>query len=540
MNTCLKAGLGLRYPGFSIVLIQMFSLGRLKEFDENKAISSGIVEKVVKKSIDHLIFVMNDKDRDNIRRYRLHGFDFSLVLDRPYHEEMKGHVSVEMLVLFGYMVSLTYRFVFDGDICSLSVPASTDHIIAMLSAHLSAEHWSRNEGEEETNINLEIKDFKISGLSIDADGNVRSPDEVGELYLVGCSRVFDELSVRYKRFIKDRCSSYSKGISREERLFDSKAEHSGNNSYMDLHYAMVDIWENVSHPDSSGCDLFSLDRPQPLDEEQIVQHIKDFHKEELIGLMSLYPEEWPYRDKEAYGEVCGCNIAIDTDDLVLVNSNVCVVIGTYGRRGAGSPVDWAEHLEERKDYHVSWPEYLFILEMVLAKKYVIGYASDQLVDSTLNTGHMSSSELIAYNAELSIRLSRMVLQLNVVKYSKFMSHKVMFDRTTKRLDIENDQKRLIKLMEMVDSSLHNISDYKAVKSDYVLNFILAIISVVSTFEILFQDVSLPFIEYIGLTSSKTAAIMVWFVAAMAFFGILLVLVNAFRRLVEKGKRLFEK
>ena len=121
-----------------------------------------------------------------------------------------------------------------------------------------------------------------------------------------------------------------------------------------------------------------------------------------------------------------------------------------------------------------------------------------------------------------------------------MSHKVMFDRTTKRLDIENDQKRLIKLMEMVDSSLHNISDYKAVKSDYVLNFILAIISVVSTFEILFQDVSLPFIEYIGLTSSKTAAIMVWFVAAMAFFGILLVLVNAFRRLVEKGKRLFEK
>ena len=34
--------------------------------------------------------------------------------------------------------------------------------------------------------------------------------------------------------------------------------------------------------------------------------------------------------------------------------------------------------------------------------------------------------------------------------------------------------------------------------------------------------------------------MVWFVAAMAFFGILLVLVNAFRRLVEKGKRLFEK
>ena len=256
--------------------------------------------------------------------------------------------------------------------------------------------------------------------------------------------------------------------------------------------------------------------------------------------MTLYPEEWPYRDIEAYDEVCGGNIAIDTDDLVLVNQNVCVVIGTYGRRGADSPVDWAEHLEERADYHVSWPEYLFILEMVLAKKYVIACANDRLVDATLNAGNLSSSELIASNAELGMRLSRMILQLNVVKYSKFMSHKVMFDRTTRRLDIEEDQKKLIKLMDMVDSSLHNISDYKSVKSDFVLNFILAIISVVSTFEILFQDVSLPFVEYIGLTSNRTAAVMVWFVAALAFFAILLVLVNAIRHLMEKTKKLFER
>lgn len=541
MNTCMKAGYGLLYPGFSIVLIQMFSLGRVKEFSEEKALSFSMVSKVVKKSIDHLIFVMDDKDRDNIRRYRIEGFDFSLILEEPYREEMKGHVYVEMLVLFGYIVSLTYRFVFDGNICSLSVPASTDHIIALLSAHLSAEHWSRNEGEEETNINLEIKDFRITGLGIDADGNVRSPEETGPLDLVGCSRVFDELSVRYKKFIKKHCTSYVDGISREERRLDrKKSATASDNSYMDFHYAMVDIWENVSHPDGNGGDLFGIGRSEPLDEAQIIRHIKECHKEELIGLMTLYPEEWPYRDIEAYDEVCGGNIAIDTDDLVLVNQNVCVVIGTYGRRGADSPVDWAEHLEERADYHVSWPEYLFILEMVLAKKYVIACANDRLVDATLNAGNLSSSELIASNAELGMRLSRMILQLNVVKYSKFMSHKVMFDRTTRRLDIEEDQKKLIKLMDMVDSSLHNISDYKSVKSDFVLNFILAIISVVSTFEILFQDVSLPFVEYIGLTSNRTAAVMVWFVAALAFFAILLVLVNAIRHLMEKTKKLFER
>ena len=107
---CAREGNGLRYPGFSIVLMQMFSLGRFKEFDEEKAGATGLVSYAVKKSIDHLIFVMDSKDRENIRRYRLEGFDFSLVLDEPYGVEMKGHVFVEMLILFGYTVSLTYRF----------------------------------------------------------------------------------------------------------------------------------------------------------------------------------------------------------------------------------------------------------------------------------------------------------------------------------------------------------------------------------------------------------------------------------------------
>ena len=34
--------------------------------------------------------------------------------------------------------------------------------------------------------------------------------------------------------------------------------------------------------------------------------------------------------------------------------------------------------------------------------------------------------------------------------------------------------------------------------------------------------------------------MVWFVAALAFFAILLVLVNAIRHLMEKTKKLFER
>ena len=211
---CMQKGCGLRYPGFSVVLIQMFSLDKFKEFDMDKALSSGIVARITK-SIDHLIFVMNRKDRENVRRFKLDGFSFSLSLDDPYHIDMKGNVQVEMLVLFGYMVSVTYRFVFDGNLCSLSEPACTDHIIALLSSHLSAEHWSRNEGEEETNINLEIKDFCISGLRISENGKVLPGGKEDTLHLEGCSRVFDELSVRYKRFVRSQCSSYRQMTTRE-------------------------------------------------------------------------------------------------------------------------------------------------------------------------------------------------------------------------------------------------------------------------------------------------------------------------------------
>ena len=533
---CMQNGSGLRYPGFSVVFIQMFSLDRFKEFDLDKALSSGIVTRMAK-SIDHLIFVMNRKDRENIRRFKLDGFGFSLSLDDPYHIDMKGNVHVEMLVLFGYMVSITYRFVFDGNLCSLSEPACTDHIIALLSSHLSAEYWSRNEGEDETNINLEINDFRISGLRISENGQVLEKGKEDSLQLKGCSRVFDELSVRYKRFIRSRCSSYRQMTTREEKYLNEKSACDDAGSYEDLHYALVDIWENVMHHSDDGDDIFSSIRKERLSEPEIINHIRDCHQEELIGLMTLYPEEWTYRDRKSYDEICGENIAIDIDDLVLVNANVCVVIGTYGRRGTDSPVNWAEHLEERAEYHVSWPEYMAILEMVLAKKYILNRVEDELVEASMNTANVSSSELIARNAELSMRFSRMIVQLNVVKYSKFMSHKVMFDRTTRRLDLENDQKKLIKLMEMTDSSLHNISDYKSVKADMVLNVILAIISVVSTFEILFQNVSLPFLEYFGMHSSDTAALLVWFVAALALFGLLFLFVNILKRIVEKFKKL---
>ena len=56
--------------------------------------------------------------------------------------------------------------------------------------------------------------------------------------------------------------------------------------------------------------------------------------------MSLYPSEWLYRTDESSDDICGMNIALDTDDLVLTNQKVCVVFDAYGVKGDGGYTDW--------------------------------------------------------------------------------------------------------------------------------------------------------------------------------------------------------
>ena len=297
--------------------------------------------------------------------------------------------------------------------------------------------------------------------------------------------------------------------------------------------------------DGSVEDLFSKFRKPKLSEAEIINHIREYHKPELIGLMTLYPGEWPYRDSASFNEVCGCNIAIDTDDLVMVGTNLAVVIGTYGRRSdevkqglksndvnqvQKQGVDWAKHLRDRARYHVSWPEYLMILQLVLAKKFVIGFAKDQMIDVALKARDNSAEELIGKNADLGMRLSRQIIQLDMVKYSKFASHLVMFDRTRKRLHLDEDMEKLKELMELVDNSLHNLSDYKAMKSDFLLNVILVIVSIASTFELLFQNAEMPFLTHFNLPSAGLAAWLVLIVATVTIFAILLVVKNSLVKL----------
>lgn len=489
--------------------------------------------------------------KKSVYRFSLRGFDFMMPL-RPEDDEdfppvdLEGHVNVEMSLFFGNTVSITYRFLFDGNSSAICSPdrekanAVTDHIIAFLSTYLSAEYWSADSDEGKSDINFRST-FVARDFWLDENGNEVSKEDRTDLMMKEGGRAFDRIALRYKKFLYANYSAYREGLTMDEmREHEAFRLQNGISVVNDHHYALVDIWEDIKHPcinDEKEDDLFSRFRNPKLSEADIINHIRDYHKPELIGLMTLYPGEWPYRDSRAYEEVCGENIAIDTDDHVMVGSNLAVVIGTYGRRSNVTEggvkkqgVNWAEHLLTRAQYHVSWPEYLMILQMVLAKKHVIGFAKDQMIDVALTARNHSAEELIGKNADLGMRLSRQVIQLDLVKYSKFPSHQVMFDRTSKRLRLEHDLENLRDIIEMVDSSLHNLSDYKAMKSDLLLNMILVIVSVASTFELLFQNSEMPFLTYFNIDSKGLAAWLVAAVAAVTIFAILLVVKNAFKKL----------
>ena len=541
---------GMAYPSFSVVFIQTFSIHPSLEFalprsvvnlpnevkedtikikDENKIVTypkdaddreRPII--VMERDIEQQIFVLPKNEykkhwwqrrcrfkADNLYHFTMRGFDFTMsIIPEPSDNFppviLKGHAFVHADLFFAHTMSLTYRFRFDGtdagvyDKALKRYPALTDHVINFLSTYLNAEHWSESESEgkaTESKINTETE-LHIDKIWFDKDGKYLF-DKPESMIIKGEGRGFDNVALRYKEYIYRNCRYKFRTGLRDRIAHKFYTMRHPMTVENDSHYAMVDIWENVQHPtkDKNLPDLFA--EATGIKEKEIIDHIRDWHKPELIGLMTLYPNEWVYRDANDYDEVCGEDIAIDNDDLVLAGSNVSMVIGTYGRRedDADAMTDWVKHLKGmRKVYQVSWQEYLLILQIVLAKKHVVGLAKEKLVALSMTARGSKSLELIRQNAEMGMRLTRMVIQLNLLKYSKFASHKVMFDRTTRRLNLERDTTELKDIMEMADNGLRNLSDYKSVRSDYILTAVLAVLSIVSALGLMFQSLQMPFIK----------------------------------------------
>ncbi len=493
MEDILQSPDELRYNKFAIVYIQIFSVDH---FDVSQ-LAGRFVE--VDNSIDSQIFITDELHESPVKRYGVRGFDFSLSLDEPYPVTLSGHIFVEVSVFFGRTVSVTYRMVVDGDYCRCSEAISTDHLISLASMNMGAEHWSCDDDKKFSTINLDITDMRVEDLCIDECGRwldvpVVLPGDEGINNFVDIQR-------RYKRL-----------IGRNQVFAQTK----------DMNYVYVDVWEDVAH--TGG--MFSA-----MKEPEIIDHIYRRHGKELTGLMSLYPYEWPYRTDECFDDVCGTNVAIDTDDLILVNPNMCVVFGTYGLRGGESPTDWEAHLRERKRYHVSWPEYLLILEMVLAKKYTINVALDLFLYNTIRVSSLRHARgVLEENARRVLRVTKLLLQLDAVKYSRYISHKIMFERTARRLEVERDIARLNDAMDKIDQSLLNISEMRKLKQSGMLNVVLGCISAASLFGVLFQQIEVPFIQRFGMHdfAGSVGLAIITFTLALIVFGSVMLIVFSLR------------
>jgi hypothetical protein len=491
----MKAPEELRYKSLSLVYMQIFTVENFSHDHLNKE----HFEKI-SRTIDQQIFDRAHLPKGPVERYRFDPFFFELQLKSPGERgeessrkippaRVAGEMLVEMSVFFDRTVSITYRAVIDGRRCSSSRLLSTDDLISLAALRVGAEHWNSDQESDAgtktpSNINLEISDIVVKRFHLDEAGNyLATPCPVPEK---GC---FEEIQRRYKQFVlnSQRVTARPRRrpcLARRENRLEREEEA------RDMNYIYVDVWEDIAH---------EKERFREMESSGIVDHILREHRRELMGLMSFYPYEWPYRAGDAFRDVCGEDISIDTDDLILLNQYICVVFGTYGLRGKNAPTDWQKHLaESREHYHVSWPEYLLILEMVLAKKYTLDAVTGTYLRNTLALSAPGNArEQIERNAREVLKVNHTLLQLDAVRYSRFISHKIMFERTTRGLELEKEQLRLETLMEKVDKSLCSISETRKLRQSTRLNIVLGMISAASLFGILLQNVRVPFMVAVG-------------------------------------------
>ncbi len=490
---------GLLYNEFSILLIQTFTS------PEIKIPKGSFIKPITEGNIDEQLFTHKDKI---VNRYELVGFDIDITIDKPNTAILKGHVHVWAAVFFNTTVEISYRIIVppggkinDTSFCQISEPFNTDQLIVIAGIIQHVEHWVYNQEAEKQEIDGSLKKVKFCNLHLNAEGQY-------------CEKVAQEPQITFEEIQK-----------RYRKFFDTSSE---NKFYYPAHnYIFIDIWESIDH---QGDINFSH-----MQEDDIIQHIETAHQAELVGLMTLYPEEWPYRMDSSFKEVCGKNIAIDTDDLVLTNENMSVVFGTYGKRGNEAPTDWQEHLGRRDRYHVSWPEYLVLLEILLAKKHTINYVLNKYIYNSRNAGNENIHNMIEQNARLSVKLSNILLELDSVRYLRYMSHKHMFYETARNLKIEEDEKQLDKILRRVDKSLNNANNVIEIRQSNDTKYILLFISVASLFSVVLQGENVPLLAGLSKALGRQTAIVLVIITSIGIAYGLIVLLKMTVRYIKQRK-----
>lgn len=106
----------------------------------------------------------------------------------------------------------------------------------------------------------------------------------------------------------------------------------------------------------------------------------------------------------------------------------------------------------------------------------------------------------------------------------------MFERTTRRLEVDRDVARLNDAMDKIDQSLFNISEMRKLKQSGVLNVVLGCISAASLFGILFQQIEVPFLQRFGLNefAGSVGMFIIFFTLMLIVFGSVMLIVLSLR------------
>lgn len=515
----------LKYDSLSIIYLQVFDIKKLKDDSKTKKKKGNTDTKkyLVRKenSIDQQIFNTDTCGSNSVKRYQIQcddkdgkcdGFEFEIEFDEKDESgksnkiNIKGRMKIEATVFFNRTVSVSYRMAIDGVNCVRTGDyLNTDHVIYLASLSQGAEHWSYDENYKEQ----KIKEKKSISIKSRLGKEGEWFDEPKEVQSAANDNAFSELRSRYKKFIAKQLGA---------ELLDKTDE---------IEYVYVDVWEDIKYANKDFLNK---------KEEDIVTSIYDDHKKEMIGLMSFYAREWRYCAERNFDVVCGPNLAIDTDDIIMVNRDICVVFGTYGLRGSDDGyVDWKSHLKEmRQEYQVSWPEYMMILEMVLARRSAISSATRYLREFDEDSRSVRKS-WIEDNANLNLRVANLFISLNVTDYSLCFSHKILFERTSERLEIEQKQKNLDDTMKKIDNSLESVSEMRKWNRSNSMNMLLFIISLISILSLLYQNMEMSYLVTKGVDQAQASAIgrdvleMAFIALGLAVIWILVIIIRQRRK-----------
>lgn len=522
----------LLYPQFAIAFIQTFTL--------DKYLKLRVPQTVFKseEGSNHAIEVPKENiwaGKDFAPEYELDGFDFQLqlfdwIIDGMI--ETKGHCSVKVNIFFNRTVSITYRFNFDQEVCSSNHPFSTDCIINFISQYLIEPQNYFHIPDSE----CERCKLVVSSFPFDEEGNSFEGGLTDNLS--GDQGLFREFFLRYKKHLLKQ-TSFRRGTPKWYRDGFKHLDYNKISDINDIHYALVDIRENLEHPTSDGKDLFSWSNEAHFTELDIIRHIKEHHKKEMIGLMSLCPEEWPYRDEDAFSNICGEDISLDSDDMVLVGDRVSVVLGTYARRAwnddSEDSIEWNSLLkEERASYGgLSWPEILLLLQFRLAQKSVLQNASRVLLSTISNEGNVS--KIINRNQEDNYILAKSMLQYDAVDEIS-SSFRIMSESIARRLDVDSDRKKFEHNMETISKALTNIKEGQSSRREITMNIILGIVSVISAFQLFFVGTRMPFLsDYWHVESGTLGALIITGVATISIVIVLIALFVSIKSLILRRK-----